>query len=165
MNTPYEHWRWRAEPVAAGPAVVFDVDGVLADASERQHLLEARGRDRWKNFFAEAGSDAVIEELARLAELIDPALVTVLLTARPTSIRDITITWLERHGLRWDLLVMRPEGVYLSSPDAKRMAVHELQSFGFDLRLAIDDDRRNADMFHAEGVPCIYIPSGYYESG
>ena len=25
------------------------------------------------------------------------------------------------------------------------------------------DDRRNYEMFHAEGVPCIYIHSGYYD--
>jgi hypothetical protein len=34
---------------------------------------------------------------------------------------------------------------------------------GFDLRLAFEDDRRNVDMFHAAGVPCVYIHSGYYD--
>jgi hypothetical protein len=34
---------------------------------------------------------------------------------------------------------------------------------GFDLRLAFEDDRRNLEMFRAEGVPCIYIHSGYYD--
>jgi pyridoxine 5'-phosphate synthase PdxJ len=58
---------------------------------------------------------------------------------------------------------MRPAADYLPSPDAKRLAVRELRAAGFDLRLAIDDDRRNVDMFHAEGIPCIYIHSGYYE--
>ncbi|NJO55968.1 MAG: hypothetical protein HC834_05945 [Rhodospirillales bacterium] len=33
----------------------------------------------------------------------------------------------------------------------------------FDLRLAFEDDPRNVSMFHAQGVPCIYIHSGYYE--
>ncbi|MBW8825858.1 MAG: hypothetical protein JF603_05855 [Acidobacteria bacterium] len=158
------HWRWRAEPIDGGEAVVFDLDGVLSDATERQHLLDDRRPGRWQRFFAEAGNDSLIEELARLTELIDPAMVLVLLTARPTTIRDITVEWLERHGLRWDLLVMRPEGDYMPSPDAKRMAVHELRNHGFDLRLAIDDDRRNVDMFHREGIPCIYIHSGYYEA-
>ena len=31
-RTP-EHWRWRDGPVEPGPAVVFDMDGVLSDAS------------------------------------------------------------------------------------------------------------------------------------
>ena len=39
----------------------------------------------------------------------------------------------------------------------------ELRAFGFDLRLAFEDDRRNLEMFHEEGLPCVYIHSGYYE--
>ena len=164
MTEPYDHWRWRAGPVDPGPCVVFDVDGVLANADHRQEVLFAGGRRKnWKDFFALAGDDALIEEVARLTTLLDPALRVVLLTARPTSNRSITVTWLAQHDLRWDLLVMRPEGEYASSPDAKRMAVHELRQHGFDPRLALDDERRNVDMFHAEGIPCIYIHSGYYE--
>jgi hypothetical protein len=141
------------------------VDGVLADASGRQHLLFSDGRRKnWKAFFDAAGDDAVIAEVARLTHLLDPALAVVLLTARPTTIQDLTVEWLSRADLRWDLLVMRPAGDYMPSPDAKRMAVSELRSEGFDLRLAIDDDRRNVDMFHAEGIPCIYLHSGYYEA-
>jgi len=146
--------------------VVFDLDGVLADAAHRQDVLfSGPGRRKnWQAFFARAGDDAVIGEIARVTELLDPDLCLVLLTARPTTIRDLTIEWLAKHGLRWDLLVMRPEGDYRSSPDAKQLAVHELRSAGFDLRLAFDDDQRNVDMFHAEGVPCVYIHSGYYEA-
>jgi pyridoxine 5'-phosphate synthase PdxJ len=79
-------------------------------------------------------------------------------------IRDLTLTWLDRHGLRWDLLVMRAGGDFSPSPDMKRDAVRELRGAGLDLRLAFEDDRRNVDMFHAEGVPCIYLHSGYYEA-
>ena len=161
-----DHWTWRSEPRPGGDAVVFDVDGVLADAAHRQDVLfSGPGRRKnWKAFFEAAGDDAVIEEVARLTELIDPTLCVVLLTARPTSIQRTTIDWLQQHGLRWDVLVMRPDGDYRSSPDAKRMAVHELRAAGFDLKLAFDDDRRNVDMFHDEGIPCIYIHSGYYEA-
>ena len=45
----------------------------------------------------------------------------------------------------------------------KRAAVAELRHYGFDPMLAFEDDPRNRDMFHGEGIPCIYIHSGYYE--
>jgi len=162
----HPHWRWRGAPHDGGAAVVFDIDGVLADATHRQDVLfSGPGRRKnWKAFFELAGDDAVIEEVARVTELLDPDLCVVLLTARPTTIQDVTLGWLAEHDLRWDVLVMRPEGDFRSSPDAKRMAVHELRAAGFDLRLAFDDDRRNVDMFHDEGIPCIYIHSGYYEA-
>ena len=152
---------WRG-PVPPGPAVVFDMDGVLSDAAGRQHLLERPRRD-WDAFFEAVGDDELIDEVVRLLDVLDDDLVIVLLTARPIRVQRQTLGWLERHALRWDLLVMREWGDYGASRDYKRDAVHDLRAHGFDLRLAFEDDRRNVDMFHAEGVPCIYIHSGYYE--
>jgi hypothetical protein len=139
---------------------------VLANADHRQHLLQPKPgqRKNWKRFFDKAGEDLLIEEVAALTVLLDDSLQRVLLTARPTTIQDLTLDWLSRHSIRWDLLVMRPEGEYTPSPVAKRAAVRELRDFGFQLLLAFDDDRRNVDMFHEEGVRCLYIHSGYYEA-
>lgn len=164
MSPAPGHWRWRAGEVEPGPAVIFDVDGVLANGDHRQHLLDKRGKKDWKGFFARAGDDALIEEVARLSELLDPALRVVLLTARPTTIQELTLAWLERHELTWDLLVMRRDRDFSPSPEAKRHALRQLRERGFEIKLAFDDDRRNVDMFHAEGVPCIYLHSGYYEA-
>jgi phosphoglycolate phosphatase-like HAD superfamily hydrolase len=155
-------WHWRAGPRPPGPAVVFDLDGVLADAAGRQHLLERPHRD-WDAFFEACGDDALIAEVARLLEVLDESLHVVLLTARPVRVQRQTLTWLALHGLRWDLLVMRDWGDYGASREYKRDAVHDLRAVGFELRLAFEDDRRNVDMFHSEGVPCVYIHSGYYD--
>ncbi|CAN5569867.1 hypothetical protein BH20ACT2_BH20ACT2_25600 [soil metagenome] len=138
------------------------MDGVLSDAAGRQHFLERPRRD-WDAFFEAVGDDLLIEEVARLLDVIDEDLGVVLLTARPLRVQPQTLAWLERHGLRWDLLIMRDHRDYSSSRDFKRSTVGELRQAGFDLRLAFEDDRRNVEMFHCEGVPCIYIHSGYYE--
>ena len=42
--------------------------------------------------------------------LLDPSLTIVLLTARPTTVQEQTLAWLDRYRVRWDLLVMRPNG-------------------------------------------------------
>jgi hypothetical protein len=148
--------------VTPGPAVVFDMDGVLSDASRRQHYLEWPMND-WDAFFEACGDDELIDEVARLLEVLDDELRVLLLTARPMRVQPQTLAWLHRYELRWDLLVMRHRGDYQASRTFKRGAVEELRDYGFDLRLAFEDDRRNVDMFHAAGVPCIYIHSGYYE--
>ncbi|HWC38369.1 MAG TPA: hypothetical protein VG476_07560, partial [Acidimicrobiales bacterium] len=64
---PPENWRWAAEPVPPGRAVVFDIDGVLSDAASRQHFLESPRRD-WNAFFDACGEDPLIEEVDRLLE-------------------------------------------------------------------------------------------------
>jgi hypothetical protein len=81
----------------------------------------------------------------------------VLLTARPTKTRKDTIEWLRRHRVRWDLLVMRATRDFRPSPEAKLEAVRALRAVGFDLRLALDDDARNAAMFRSEGIPCVEL--------
>ena len=140
--------------------MVFDIDGVLSDAASRQHFIEV---DDWYAFFDACGDDPIIEEVARLIELLDPSLRIVLLTGRPTRVQPQTVAWLQRYHLRWDLLIMRDYGDYSAARDFKQDTVGELRAMGFDLRLAFEDDHRNREMFHAEGVPCIYIHSGYYE--
>jgi hypothetical protein len=158
----WENWRWRDGPVTAGPAVVFDMDGVLSDASTRQHYLEYPRRD-WEAFFHACGDDELIAEVARLLEVIDAQHHVVLLTARPLRVRPQTLAWLERYGLRWDLLIMREHSDWMASAPFKERSVDELRDYGFDLRLAFEDDRRNVSMFHRQGVPCVYIHSGYYD--
>ncbi|QGG93829.1 phosphatase domain-containing protein [Actinomarinicola tropica] len=161
-DVPHHNWHWRDGPVEPGSAVVFDMDGVLSDAATRQHFLERPRRD-WDAFFAACGDDELIDEVARLLEVLDDDLRIILLTARPLSVQPQTLGWLERYDLRWDLLLMRPGGDYTASRSFKKTSVAQLRDHGFDLRLAFEDDRRNVEMFHAEGVPCIYIHSGYYE--
>jgi hypothetical protein len=163
-TTPYIYgtWTWHHRPVEPGPAVIFDIDGVLSDAAGRQHFIE-RGRRDWTAFFEACGDDPVIEEVARLLELLDSSLTVVLLTGRPGRVLPQTLAWLERYRLRFDLLVMRDWGDYDYVTVFKRGVVHDLRRYGFDLRLALEDDPSNHAMFVAEGIPCVYIHSGYYE--
>lgn len=153
-------WRGgaRREP---GAAVVVDLDGTLSDAAGRQHHLDRSPKD-WDAFFAACGDDPLIDQVARLVELLDRDLLVVLLTARPTRTREATLGWLARHGVRWDALVMRGARDFRPAHVAKRDAVRELRDAGFDVRLAVDDDPRNASMFRAEGIPCLELHSGYH---
>jgi phosphoglycolate phosphatase-like HAD superfamily hydrolase len=159
----FGNWLWRSdEPPAPGPTVVFDMDGVLSDAGRRQHYIEYAFPD-WEAFFEACGDDELIAEVARLLDVIDHEHRVVLLTARPIRVQPQTLAWLDRYALRWDALIMREYGDYMAARVFKRRTVQELRGRGFDLRLAFEDDPRNVDMFHGEGVPCIYIHSGYYE--
>jgi hypothetical protein len=157
-----EHWTWHDDPVEPAAAVVVDLDGVLSDAAGRQHYLESPRRD-WRSFFDACGEDPVIEEVKTLLDLLDPELQIVLLTARPDRVHHLTEAWLRRYKIRWNLLVMRPWGDYEMARDFKQSSVWDLRSFGFVLQLAFEDDRRNVEMFRSEGIPTLYVHSGYYD--
>ena len=155
-----EVWRWREEEREPAACVIVDIDGVLADGAHRQHLVKAK---RWREFFDAAHGDAPIAETAVLLRLLDPAVVVVLLTGRPVRTRDATVTWLAEHGYRWDLLVMKEDDDFRRTHLSKREAVTTLRERGFTPVLALDDEPGNVDMYRVEGVPCLYIHSGYYD--
>ncbi len=157
-----ENWTWRAGTVPPGPAVVVDIDGVLSDASTRQHYIEAPRAD-WRSFFDACGDDQVIEEVKALLDLLDQSLRIVLLTARPHRVHHLTEAWLRHYEIRWDLLVMRSWGDHDWARDFKQSAVWDLRRAGFELRLAFEDDPSNVEMLRAEGIPTLYVHSGYYE--
>ena len=160
-HTP-DNWWWRDGPVEPGPTSVFDLDGVLSDATHRQHLVHGSARS-WNLFFDLCGRDPLVAEGVSLLDEVDPAHRVVLLTARPARVAPQTLGWLEANALRWDLLIMRDYGDYSMARDYKQWSVHELRAYGFDLTMAVEDDRKNLAMFRNEGLEGIYVHSGYFD--
>ena len=58
---------------------------------------------------------------------------------------------------------MRPTRDFAPADEFKRDVVEELRDEDFVLRLALEDDPRNRDMYVDAGVPCLYVHSGYYD--
>jgi hypothetical protein len=117
---------------------VFDIDGVLADATHRQHLVAARPKD-WDGFFALVGDDALLvagrerlRELAREHEV-------VLLSGRPERTRADTEAWLARHGIGYARLVLRRDDDFRPAPELKARLIARIG--GPDrVALVVDDD-------------------------
>ena len=162
MSSPTDisHWRWRDGPIGGGPAVIVDVDGVISDGSNRQHLAQAR---RWDEFFADCPNDPPLEAAVALVNSLDADITVVLLTARPWHLLEATSDWLKTHNVRWDLLILRPPNSGTRSRAYKAAEVANLRQHGFDLLCALEDDPRNVEMYAETGVPCVYVYSGYYD--
>jgi len=154
-----EHWTYRRSDLHPGDAVILDIDGVLADATGRQHHLE---RNDWRGFFEDVDEDPVIAEIGVMAQLLDNSLQVILVTGRPHRVSEKTVLWLNEHNLRWDILVMRDRGNNIGVDKFKRDVLKQLGEDGYNIRLAVDDDPKNHAMYVKAGVPCIYIHSGYY---
>ena len=154
------HWRWRDGPIDGGPAVIVDVDGVISDASSRQHLAKTR---RWDEFFAGCPDDPPLEAAVALVGSLTSDVAVALLTARPWHLLEATLRWLKMHEIRWDLLILRPPNSGGSSRSYKATEVDNLRHYGFQLLYALEDDPRNVEMYAEAEVPCVYVYSGYYD--
>lgn len=155
------NWKWRQPPSTPLDTVIVDIDGVLADASHRQHLLAGPVPD-WRSFYERGVDDEPVAAMAALLAALRTDRTVAMLSARPMWAQRDTVGWFERHGIRWDLLIMRESPSALDAPSFKARSVGELRSHGLVPSLAFDDDPRNVAMFEAEGVPCVYVHSGYY---
>lgn len=118
--------------------VVLDIDGVLADASHRQHFVESRPKN-WAAFFAAVGEDPVIE--AGRARLLAESAVAevVLLSGRPEHTRAATAAWLLRNGMGEPRLFLRPDSDHRPAAELKADLIASVGEPA-DLRAVIDDD-------------------------
>ena len=145
--------------------VVFDLDGVISDASHRQYFLRGTHKD-WKGFYWASAQDPPIDSGLALTASVDDDHTVAILTARPGYLTGVTKDWLAANEVRHDLLILRPRrGRGSQGPSAtfKRYELNRLRAAGHDVVVAIDDDERVIEMYRAEGVTALYLHSGYYD--
>jgi hypothetical protein len=117
---------------------VVDIDGVLADATHRQHHLQGRPKD-WDAFFAAVGEDPPIPRgIARLGELSLEHDV-VLLSGRPERTRADTENWLARHGIEVSGLVLRSDADHRPAADLKADLIARIAA-PTGIAVVVDDD-------------------------
>ena len=161
------NWTWhdgrRWAPDPGGPAVIFDIDGVLSDAAGRQHFLDAgtAGLDRLLRGVWRRPGDRGDRPAARTARSVPrrhPADRASRSVSSPRRWPGCSAT-----GCAGTCSSCARGATTPRSPNSSRRWSHDLRAHGFDLRLAFEDDPSNHAMYVAAGVPCVYIHSGYYE--
>ena len=161
----HHNWYFRDGAPSGGPLVILDLDGVISNATHRQHFLRGE-RKNWRGFFTSAGQDPPYDTGLALAASIGDDHTVAILTARPNYMAADTRSWLAANEVRHDLLILRPRhgrGSGGPSADFKRHEISRLRAAGFEIKLAIDDDERIIDMYRSEDIFALYTHSGYYE--
>jgi beta-phosphoglucomutase-like phosphatase (HAD superfamily) len=131
------------------PIAVVDIDGVLADASHRQHYLDARPRD-WDGFFEAVGGDVPITDGVRLVVELSEDHEVVLLSGRPEVTRQETLTWLDRTGVPYSRLLLRRDSDRRPAPAMKAAALARLGPPG-RIAVVVDDDHAVIERVTAMG--------------
>jgi predicted kinase len=142
-------------------AILFDIDGTLADIEHRIHLLPD-----WPKFFAQMHDDVGIEPIIDLAQLLAGGMKTfpltyklLIVTARPDTWREVTETWLKKWLIPYDALYMRKEGDYRQDSIVKGDLLQQIIDDGYTPTLVIDDRPEVVEMWRSYGLACLQCAS------
>ena len=143
--------------------VVFDVDGTLAhfDAERLGHLVHGQEK-QWDAFHA---AMATAEQIAPVAHLLrrlkDAGETIVICSGRPEGWSQHTVDWLEKNGLPFDAMYLRPHGWDAASdPDVKRELLSRMRKDGFEPWIVVDDRSSVVEAWRNEGLICLQCAKG-----
>jgi hypothetical protein len=137
--------------VNSRPLAVIDIDGVVADARHRLHLIQGKPR-RWDEFFAAAADDPPLADGVALVRQLAADHDILWLTGRPERNRRLTTAWLRAQGLPVEPLLMRPDRDFRPARLTKRDELRKLRA-EHEVRVVVDDDPDVIDMLAADGFP------------
>jgi phosphoglycolate phosphatase-like HAD superfamily hydrolase len=140
-------------------AVIFDIDGTLANCEHRQHHLTGPRKD-WDAFYAGMADDEPVRPLIALANALAGNYHIILCTGRPSNYRDVTERWLYSYDVPRTRIYMRAEADHRDDAVVKREMLAKIRDAGFDPALVVDDRKKVVDMWRSEGLTCLQCAEG-----
>ena len=151
--------------------VIFDLDGTLADIEARRKLAtKPTGKMDWDIFFApqlialDSPNTPVIETAKALAEKYNIAI----FSGRSKATKAVTMDWLDKHGVSFNILKMRPTShPWKFMPDDKLKQhwlddLFPIDSKRHDIVCVFDDRQKVVDMWRDNGLTCMQVAPGNF---
>ena len=139
--------------------ILTDLDHTLCASWRRDDMI---GVASWDEYHADAEHDEAVGATCELIRsLHHSGHVIIGLTSRPEKWRELTLSWLMKHEVFLDDLMMRAEDDFRPSPELKLGLAEEF--FNGDLSkidMLIEDREDVITTFRAEGVTCIQVLGG-----
>jgi len=136
---------------------IFDLDNTISDDSWRiQHIDWSRDNpfERYHRYHLLAGFDAFGNQ--DLVRNLPEGTQIVVFTARPDFYAPITQEWLERNGVDYAAMLMRPTDDHTHSVDLKRRQLRKFFAMmgtkPSDVLCAYDDRKDVVQMYRDHGV-------------
>ena len=140
--------------------VIFDIDGTLADVSERIHHVRQKPKN-WKAFFKGMAKDKTIHSMVSLCNILYASGIRIVLcSGRSEEHRPETEQWLAEHGVNYHELLLRRDGDYRSDVDVKREILAAMDKS--EILFVVEDRSRVVEMWRSEGLVCLQCAPGEF---
>lgn len=138
-------------------AVIFDIDGTLADVTHRLHHLPD-----WTGFFSEMHKDPVIKPIKAVYDAFantTEEYYMLIVTARPGQYEKVTRKWLIENDLAFNEMYMRKQNDFRKDAIVKAEILQRILDDGYEPILVIDDRPEVVEMWRSYGLTCLQCAS------
>ena len=140
--------------------VIFDIDGTLADISERIHHIKRKPKN-WNAFTAGMAQDKAIHSMVRLCNILHASgLHIILCSGRNERNRSETIEWLSKQGVNYHELLLRRDEDYRPDAVVKRELIQGLDKS--KILFVVEDRSRVLEMWRSAGLVCVQCAPGEF---
>ncbi len=148
--------------------ILMDIDGTLANAEHRVHLIPRDGTPpeqvgpAWQAFFDLSHADTVNDEIKALNNAMAAVTTVFMVTGRPETDRENTRRWLAQNGIHYARLFMRPAGDRRPDTIVKAEVLARIRALGYEILFAVEDRASVTKMWRENGVRCLQVCEGDY---
>lgn len=152
-------------------AMIFDIDGTLADVTHLTHMLGAFPKagesyveyEEYHKLAVHAPVVAWVVDMARAASKINYRI--FLATSRRTTFMTETVQFLELNNIPCDMMFMRDPSDDRSATDLKRDVLSRIRRLGYTVEQAFDDDPEVITMWESEGIEAFLVEGHGFDYG
>lgn len=139
--------------------VIFDWQGTLVDVSSIRHLVENTDKKNFPEFHRQTGNCPPIQETLEAVKraAMDGKFVAVL-TGCSENFEQVFFEWGAKHGVHWDMLLMRAAGDFRKDVVIKKEMLDFLRSHGHEIEHAWDDNPNIIQLWQDESIPVTVVP-------
>ena len=140
--------------------MIFDIDGTLADVSERVHHINKKPKD-WDAFFQGIPQDKAIQSMVRLCNILYASGITIILcSGRSEQYRPETVEWMAQQGVNYHELLLRRNNDRRSDVIVKREMLAGMERS--KILFVVEDRSWVVEMWRSEGLVCLQCASGEF---
>ncbi|WCN12962.1 polynucleotide kinase [Marinomonas mediterranea] len=144
-------------------AVIVDMDGTLAEFDPEYVKEWVLGREKqWGPFFEHMKNAPVIENILKLVLILKQQGEHILIcSGRPESHKKESIDWMNKHGVPFDGVYLRPmDADNKPDEDVKKALLDKIHADGFEPWLVLDDRDAVVAQWRALGLTCLQCAPG-----
>ena len=144
--------------------MIVDIDGTIANLKHRLHFVRGSKPD-WDAFHAHVIDDQPWYDMIALVRTLHyhEGVTPFMVTGRMERCRKDTETWLDRHGVPFLRLHMRPEKDFRPDYEIKEEIFNtHFAAHAHKCLLVLDDRDQVVKMWRSKGLRCLQVQHGDY---